>query len=120
MAEPITLPNTPTPSIVPAGVTVEGAPQPIVPQSTAAVEVPTKDHFGFLKEIDWLEAVIFIAAITGIIYAVNYYSTQIKTQKGAIATLNNEIADLQNKVQGLQQDKNSSTKNSGGDINRLF
>jgi hypothetical protein len=112
----------PTPSIQPAGVVVEGAAPTVTPQvpSSTPIEVEGKDHFGFLKQIDWVEAIIVIAAITGIVYAVNYYSTQIKTQNGVIATLNQDIADLQTKVQNLQQQQTSTTKNASGDINRLF
>jgi hypothetical protein len=125
MPEPLSLPTstTPIPSVLPAGVTVEGAPQPVQQAVTPVVEAaPAKDHLGFLKQIDWVEAIIVVAAITGIIYAINYYSTQIKSQNGAIATLNSDIADLQNKVQSLIQEKNSSStaKNVGGDIDRLF
>ena len=112
----------PIPSVQPAGVVVEGAAPIVTPQvpTTAPIEAEGKDHFGFLKQVDWVEAIIVIAAITGIVYAVNYYSTQIKTQNGVIATLKQDIADLQTKVQNLQQEQTSTTKNASGDINRLF
>lgn len=131
MPEPIMIPDSGaptasvTPSIQPAGVVVEGAappPQAVSSSAPASIEsVPTKGTFGFLKQIDWVEAIIVVAAITGIVYAINYYSTHIKSQNGAIATLNNDVADLQNKVQSLLQKENSSsTKNASGDINRFF
>ena len=114
--------SKPIPSVQPAGVVVEGASPTVPPQvpSSAPIEAEGKDHFGFLKQVDWVEAIIVIAAITGIVYAINYYSTQIKTQKGVISTLNQDIADLQTKVQKIEQQQTSTTKNAGGDINRLF
>jgi hypothetical protein len=132
MPEPLMIPDSsapiestkPIPSIQPAGVTVEG----VTPQATAApapMADPQKNHFEFLKNIDWVEAIVVIAAITGIVYAVNYYSTQIKTQNGVITTLTNDIANLQTTVQGLQKEQqasnvSASSVNSSGGINKLF
>ena len=128
MPEPIMIPDsgapvsTPTPSVQPAGVVVEGA-TPQVTAAPAAVEAaPTKNHFEFLKEIDWVEAIVVIGAITAIVYAVNYYSTQIKTQNGVIATLTNDVASLQTTVQDLKKEYSNVgvSVNATGGINKLF
>jgi len=120
----ISAPHTPAPSIVPAGVEVQGATPNVA--SVAPVEShsmessePSKEHFAFFKEIDWVEAVIVVGFIAGLIYAINYYSTQLKTQQGVIATLTNEISDLQNSVTELkqQQTQNTKTTNSAGRYN---
>jgi len=128
MPEPIMQPDMgapqipTTPAIQPAGVTVEG----VTPQynpTTVVAETPQKNHFEFLKNIDWVEAIVVVAAITGIVYAVHYYSTQIKTQNGVIATLTNDIANLQTTVQDLQKKQTSESTtsvNSSGNIKGLF
>ena len=123
MPEPLMQPETgaveinkPTPAIQPAGVTIEGYTPQQAP-TTVAQSAPQKDHFGFLRNIDWVDATLVIAAIVGIAYAVHYYSTQIKTQNGVIATLSNDVANLQTSLQNLQQTKKDSANSvnaSGG------
>lgn len=140
MPEPILQPDIsaphttsiPAPSIVPAGVDVQGATPPIstppTSYTTSQVEMPEgKDHFAFLKEIDWVEAIVVVGFLAGIIYAINYYSTQLKTQQGVIATLTSEISELQTSITELkqQQTQNSKTNsagrmNAGGNIQEYF
>ena len=131
MPEPIMIPDsgapqpptpTPTPAIQPAGVEVEGVTPQVSTAPAPTVEAP-KEHFAFLKNIDWVEAIVVIAAITGIVYAVNYYSTQIKAQNGVIATLTNDVADLQTSLHNLQKEQSTEgvkNVNASGGINKLF
>ena len=127
MPEPILQPDIsaphttsiPAPSIVPAGVDVQGATPP-TSYTPSQVEMPEgKDHFAFLKEIDWVEAIVVVGFLAVGIYLINYYATQLKTQKGAIATISSEISDLQTSITELKQQQIQNTKstNSSGRFN---